>query len=75
MLGPQAGKIELGDYSGEVEPSLQITPLAGIQNYIKQHNLNTEVVSMSGGNTAKRTDFFTHDRFFHSQQWRNLKGI
>ena len=63
VLGPQAGKIELGDYSGEVEPSLQITPLAGIQNYIKQHNLNTEVVSMSGGNTAKRTDFFTMTNF------------
>ena len=59
VLGPQAGKVELGDYSGEVEPSLKITPLAGIENYIKQHKLNTEVVSRAGGNTERRTDFFT----------------
>ena len=59
ILGPQANKIELGDYSGEVEPSLKITPLAGIQNYIKQHNLDIEVVSKSSGNTNRKTDFFT----------------
>ncbi|WP_198513507.1 glycoside hydrolase family 3 C-terminal domain-containing protein [Confluentibacter lentus] len=59
VLGPQANKIELGDYSGEVEPSLKITPLAGIQKYIKQHNLNIEVVSKSSGNTDRKTDFFT----------------
>ena len=73
VLGPQAGKIELGDYSGEVEPSLQITPLAGIENYIKQHNLNTEVVSMSGGNTAKRTDFFTMINFSTVSNGKTLK--
>ena len=59
VLGPQAGKVELGDYSGEVEPSLKITPLAGIENYIKEHKLNTEVVSRAGGNTDRKTDFFT----------------
>jgi len=58
VLGPQADKIELGDYSGEVEPSLKITPLAGIQNYIKQHGLQTEVVFRSGGNTERKNDFF-----------------
>ena len=45
VLGPQAEKVELGDYSGDVEPEFKITPLAGIQNYIKQNKLNTEVVS------------------------------
>jgi len=59
VLGPQADKVELGDYSGEVEPSLKITPLAGIQNYIMQNGLDIEVVHSSGGNTEKRTDFFT----------------
>ncbi len=59
VLGPQANKIELGDYSGEVEPSLKITPLAGIQNYIKEHKLNTEIVTSESGNTDKKTDFFT----------------
>jgi beta-glucosidase len=59
VLGPQADKVELGDYSGEAEAKYKITPLAGIKNYIAQNKFNTEVVSKSGGNTAKRTDFFT----------------
>jgi beta-glucosidase len=59
VLGPQAEKVELGDYSGEAEPAFKITPLAGIKNYIAQNNLKTEIVSRSGGNTSKRTDFFT----------------
>jgi beta-glucosidase len=63
VLGPQADLVELGDYSGPVEPDLRITPLAGIQNYIKKHNLNTEVVSKSGGNTSKNTDFYTISGF------------
>src|SRR5450759_2153755 len=58
VLGPQVERVELGDYSGEAEPSFKITPLAGIKNYIAQNKLNTEVVSKSGGNTARRTDFF-----------------
>jgi beta-glucosidase len=59
VLGPQADKVELGDYSGEAEPKYKITPLAGIKNYIAQNKLNTEIVSKSSGNTARRTDFFT----------------
>jgi beta-glucosidase-like glycosyl hydrolase len=58
VLGPQADKVELGDYSGPVEPHLSISHLKGIQNYIKENNLNTEVVSRSGGNTDRKTDFF-----------------
>jgi len=59
VLGPQADKVELGDYSGEADPKYKITPLDGIKNFIAQNNLNTEVVSKASGNTAKRTDFFT----------------
>ena len=59
ILGPQADKVELGDYSGPVEPELKISPLQGIQNYIKENQLNTEVVARSIGNTERRTDFFT----------------
>ena len=58
VLGPQADKIELGDYSGEVESSLKVTPLKGILNYIEQKGLKTEVVHSSGGNTQKKNDFF-----------------
>ena len=63
VLGPQADKVELGDYSGQVEPQLSISPLEGIQNYIKEHNLNTEIVSMVSGNTDKNTDFITVNAF------------
>ena len=59
VLGPQADQVVLGDYSGDVEPSLQVTPLAGIRNYITQNGLKTEVVTSSGGNTDKKNDFFT----------------
>ena len=63
VLGPQADRIELGDYSGEVEPDLKISPLAGIQHYIAENNHHTEVVTSSGGNTESRTDFFTMINF------------
>jgi beta-glucosidase len=63
VLGPQADKIELGDYSGEAEAKYKITPLAGIKDYIEQNKLNVEVVTRSGGNTSKRTDFFTMTGF------------
>ncbi len=63
LLGPQADKVELGDYSGPVEPELSISPLKGIQNYIRENNLNTELVTLSGGNTERKTDFLTVARF------------
>lgn len=63
VLGPQADKVELGDYSGPIEPHLSISPLLGIQNYIKEHNLDIEVVSASTGNTDRNTDFLTMNRF------------
>lgn len=59
VIGPQAERVELGPYSGEAEASLKITPLAGIKNYIEANKLKTEVVFSSGGNTVKRSDFFT----------------
>jgi beta-glucosidase-like glycosyl hydrolase len=59
VLGPQADKVELGDYSGQVEPHLRISPLAGIQSYIKEHDLDIDVVSKASGNTARRTDFIS----------------
>lgn len=58
VLGPQADKVELGDYSGPVEPHLSISHLKGIENYIKANNYTTEVVSRSSGNTDRKTDFF-----------------
>ncbi|WP_303919271.1 glycoside hydrolase family 3 C-terminal domain-containing protein [Draconibacterium sediminis] len=63
VLGPQADKVELGDYSGPIEPHLSISPLLGIQNYIKEHNLDIEVVSASSGNTDRNTDFLTMNSF------------
>lgn len=63
VLGPQADKVELGDYSGNVEPSLQSSPLSGIQDYIKEKGLNIEVVHAAGGNTERKNDFFTLNSF------------
>lgn len=63
VLGPQSDKVELGDYSGQTEPHFSISPLEGIQNYIKEHNLNTEIVSMVSGNTDKNTDFIAVNTF------------
>ncbi|MBN1951543.1 MAG: glycoside hydrolase family 3 C-terminal domain-containing protein [Bacteroidales bacterium] len=59
VLGPQADQVELGDYSGPVETEYRISPLQGILNYVKEHKPDVEVVSGSGANTQKRTDFFT----------------
>lgn len=63
ILGPQADKVELGDYSGEIEDRYRSTPIAGVKKYIEQNKLNIEVVSKAGGNTAKRTDFFNMVKF------------
>ncbi|MBN1987164.1 MAG: glycoside hydrolase family 3 C-terminal domain-containing protein [Prolixibacteraceae bacterium] len=73
VLGPQADKVELGDYSGPIEPELSISPLLGIQNYIKKHNLDIEVVSMSGGNTDRNTDFITVNHFTTVRNGEDLK--
>lgn len=73
VLGPQADKVELGDYSGEAEAKYKITPLTGIKNYIAQNKLNIEVVSKSGGNTTKRTDFFTMIGFSTVAQGGDVK--
>lgn len=63
ILGPQANKVELGDYSGEAEFKYKISPLAGIKQYLADHQANVEIVSKASGNTAKRTDFFTMTSF------------
>jgi beta-glucosidase-like glycosyl hydrolase len=63
ILGPQADKVELGDYSGEIEAKYRITPLAGIKDYITQKNLPVEIVTRSAGNTERRTDFFNMMKF------------
>ncbi|MBN1295077.1 MAG: glycoside hydrolase family 3 C-terminal domain-containing protein [Candidatus Latescibacteria bacterium] len=73
VLGPQADKIELGDYSGEVEPSLKVTPLSGIQNYIKQNGLDVEVVHSSGGNTERKNDFYTLINFSTREKGGTVK--
>ncbi|MBN1117181.1 MAG: glycoside hydrolase family 3 C-terminal domain-containing protein [Bacteroidales bacterium] len=59
VLGPQADKIELGDYSGQVEEHLKSTPLKGIHEYIKQNNLDIEVVHGESGNTTRKNDFYS----------------
>lgn len=59
VIGPQADKVELGPYSGSPEAAFRISPLAGIKNYISENNLKTEVAYVSGGNTTRRSDFYS----------------
>ena len=37
---------------------MRISPLQGIEDYIREKGLDIEVVSSSGANTEKKTDFF-----------------
>ena len=59
VLGPQANKMELGDYSGPVEPHLTSTPLKGLSEYIQDNKLDIEIMFGEGGNTERRNDFYT----------------
>lgn len=59
VLGPQSNKVELGDYSGPIEAHYAISPLKGISDYINDNKLNIEVLHGEGGNTERKTDFFT----------------
>ena len=63
VLGPQADRVELGDYSGPVEAHLSISHLQGLRNFIEQNNLPIELFHGEGGNTSRRTDFFTLRNF------------
>ena len=63
VLGPYSDQVELGPYSGRAEDSLRISPLAGIKNYIKDNNLNIQVVSNTSGNTVRKGDFFNISSF------------
>jgi beta-glucosidase-like glycosyl hydrolase len=58
VLGTQANKIELGDYSGPVEPRFQSTPLQAITDFVQKNNLDIDVVFAEGGNTARKNDFY-----------------
>ena len=63
VFGPMANKIELGDYSGSVEASLESTPLLGLQQYIKKHGLAVEILNGAGGNTERKNDFYSLNGF------------
>ncbi|MCE5178776.1 MAG: glycoside hydrolase family 3 C-terminal domain-containing protein [Porphyromonadaceae bacterium] len=58
VLGPQANRVELGDYSGPIEEHYSISHLQGLRNYIEQHHLPIELFHAEGGNTSRKTDFF-----------------
>lgn len=73
VLGPQADKVELGDYSGQVEANLSISPFVGIKNYVKQNGYNIEVVSSAGGNTERKNDFYTLNSFSTISKKKEVK--
>lgn len=63
VLGPQANRMELGDYSGPIEEHYSISHLQGLRNYIEQHHLPIELFHAEGGNTSRKTDFFVLRNF------------
>ena len=63
VLGPQANRVELGDYSGPIEDHYSISHLEGLRNYIDNNNLPIDIIFNEGGNTSRRTDFFTVREF------------
>lgn len=73
VLGPLADKVELGDYSGPIEEKFKISPLTGIQNYIKQNAFNIEVLHSAGGNTERKNDFYTLNSFSTISKNRDVK--
>lgn len=56
LIGPKANVVELGPYSGQPNESNKITPLAGIQNYIKNVGADTEVLHSVGAGTASSSN-------------------
>lgn len=58
VLGTQANKVELGDYSGPIEDRYRSTPLQAIKDYVQNKNMNIEVLFAEAGNTARNSDFY-----------------
>jgi beta-glucosidase len=63
VLGPQANRVELGDYSGPIEQEYSISHLEGLRRYIEQHQLPIELFHAEGGNASRKTDFFVLRNF------------
>lgn len=63
VLGPQANRVELGDYSGPIEEQYSISHLQGLHNYIAQQHLPIDLFHVEGGNTSRKTDFFVLRNF------------
>ena len=63
VLGPQANRVELGDYSGPIEQEYSISHLEGLRRYIEQHQLLSrcfmQKVEMPVAKQIFRTTYFT----------------
>ena len=71
LIGPQVEQVELGPYSGRPAQENMVTPLAGINKYIKENGLAAEVVYKSSGNTANKSNLF----YVASFELRKPKGV
>ncbi len=63
LIGPQADEVELGPYSGRPEQDNMISPLTGIEKYLKKHGYKAEVGHSSGGNTSNKSNLLYVVRF------------
>ena len=56
LIGPKANVVELGPYSGQPNEANKITPLSGIQTYIKNVGADIEVFHSVGAGTASSSN-------------------
>ena len=56
VFGPQANKVVLGPYSGRPEATSMITPYQGLEQYIKDNNLNINLKLVDGGSTLVKSN-------------------
>ena len=56
IIGPKADVVELGPYSGQPAEANKISPLVGIQFYIKKTGANIEVLHSPGAGTASASN-------------------
>ena len=56
LIGPQADEVELGPYSGRPSKENQISPAAGIREYLSNKGLPAEVLLSSGASTASKSN-------------------
>lgn len=73
IIGPKADVVELGPYSGQPAEANKISPLVGIQNYIKKSGSSIEVRHTAGAGTASASNLCQFTSFSIEQEDGTIK--